>query len=64
MTVPTLGLTVQQASQATGLSVPWLNQLRSERRGPTYIKVGTRVLYRPADIEAWLSQHVQQTKAA
>ena len=27
---------------------------RVERKGPAYIKAGQRVLYRRADVEAWL----------
>ena len=57
-------LLVDQVAQATGLSVTWLNQLRCAKKGPAYLKVGHRVLYRPADVEAWLSEHIQQPKAA
>lgn len=64
MTVPTLGLSVDQVAQATGLSKAWLDQLRCAKKGPAYLKVGHRVLYRPADVEAWLSEHIQQPKAA
>ena len=34
MSVPTLGLSVDQVAQATGLSVTWLNQLRCAKRAP------------------------------
>ncbi len=52
MSVPTLGLSVDQVAQATGLSVTWLNQLRCAKKGPAYLKVGHRVLYRPADVDS------------
>lgn len=64
MTAPILGLTVEQVAEATGLSVTWLNQLRGQKRGPAYIKVGRRILYSPDAIRDWLAAHTQQTKAA
>jgi predicted DNA-binding transcriptional regulator AlpA len=59
-----LALDTAGAAQATGLSEFWLAQLRSQNRGPKWLKVGKRALYRPADLEAWLAEHVQQPKAA
>ena len=64
MPVPTLGLSVEQVAEATGLSVPWLNQLRCERRGPSFMRVGRRVIYSPDVVAAWLASHTQQTQAA
>ncbi|MEO9229596.1 MAG: helix-turn-helix domain-containing protein, partial [Devosia sp.] len=53
-TTAQLTMTVSEVSKATGLSVAWLNQLRSEKRGPAFLKVGHRCLYRPGDVAAWL----------
>jgi excisionase family DNA binding protein len=44
-------LTVQQVSELTGISVETLNQWRSQRKGPPYLKVeGKLVRYRRADL--------------
>jgi Helix-turn-helix domain len=34
-----------------------LRRLRMEGRGPKYIKVSNRVMYRWSDVEAWLAEH-------
>lgn len=64
MSIPTFGLSVEQVAEATGLSVPWLNQLRGQSKGPAYMRVGRRILYAPDVVRAWLDTHTQQTKAA
>lgn len=56
-----LSVGVEDAARITGLSVNWLNQMRSKGTGPRYCKVGRRALYRVSDLEAWLSQHLQPT---
>ena len=44
-------LTVQQVSELTGISVETLNQWRSQRKGPPYLKIeGKLVRYRRADL--------------
>ena len=44
-------LTVQQVSELTGISVETLNQWRSQRKGPPYLKVeGKLVRYRRTDL--------------
>ena len=44
-------LTVQQVSELTGISVETLNQWRSPRRGPPYLKIaGKLVRYRKVDL--------------
>ena len=37
---------------------------RSQGRGPTYVKVGGRVVYRGADLNAWLALHTIRPAAA
>ncbi len=37
---------------------------RSQGRGPTYVKVGGRVVYRGADLNRWLEQRTIRPKAA
>jgi hypothetical protein len=48
-------LTEQDVSRQLNISVASLRRWRVERRGPTFIKVGSLVRYRPEDLELWLS---------
>jgi len=48
-------LTVQQVSELTGISVETLNQWRSLRKGPPFLKIeGRLVRYRRADLVKYL----------
>lgn len=47
-------LTEADVSQALHLSLACLRRWRLERRGPQFIKMGSRVRYRPQDLETWL----------
>jgi predicted DNA-binding transcriptional regulator AlpA len=38
----------------TGLSVASVRRWRVLRQGPRYLKIGSAVRYRPADISVWL----------
>jgi len=50
-------LTTKEVSQWIRLTERTLQQLRTLRRGPRYIKAGgTKVLYRASDVAAWLEQ--------
>jgi hypothetical protein len=48
-------LSVTDASRYTGLSEAFLNRLRSVGGGPAFFKVGTRMIYSIADLDAWLA---------
>lgn len=64
MTNEVLGLTVKRASEVSGFSTSWLNQLRSKGGdGPAYVKIGRKVVYRPEDLKAWLDSHVKAIAA-
>jgi predicted DNA-binding transcriptional regulator AlpA len=47
-------ITATAAAKFVGLSESTLAKLRLNGNGPTYCKLGRRVVYRPADLEAWL----------
>lgn len=47
-------LSVEAASQHVGLSVSTLNKLRVFGGGPIFLKLGRRVAYDLADLDAWL----------
>jgi predicted DNA-binding transcriptional regulator AlpA len=50
-------LDAQKASDWTGLSTSTLAKLRLSGNGPTYAKLGRRVVYRIDDLEAWIEAH-------
>lgn len=43
-------------ARLTGMSVASVRRWRLLRRGPHYLKLGSAVRYRPADIRAWLER--------
>jgi hypothetical protein len=47
-------LTEEQYALQRGVSVRTVQRERALRSGPPYIKMGRKVFYRPAAIEAWL----------
>ena len=48
----------RSTAERTTLSVRMLQQLRRDGGGPPFAKVGRRVIYRWADVEAWLAARV------
>lgn len=59
-------MTVQEASEYTGISRSQLAKLRYNGRGCTYIRIGdspTKALirYRKKDLDRWLEQNLIQT---
>ncbi|MEP5862487.1 MAG: helix-turn-helix domain-containing protein [Lentilitoribacter sp.] len=53
-------LSATQAAAFSGLSVSYLNKLRSAGRGSPFLKVGRRCLYRKDQFENWLASHQKQ----
>ncbi|WP_323992838.1 helix-turn-helix domain-containing protein [Nguyenibacter sp. L1] len=49
-------LTADEAARRIGVSAHMLWRFRSGNEGPRYIRIGRRVLYRPADVDAWLAE--------
>ena len=54
MTNDPLTLTAGDAAKLVGLAPSTLAKLRLTGNGPLYCKLGRRVVYRRADLEAWL----------
>lgn len=46
-------LTVEEAAERLRLSVSILNKWRVSGDGPAFLKLGRRVLYSVADLDAW-----------
>lgn len=56
-------LTPRQAAEYLGLPESTLAQWRSQRRGPSYIKLELRLVrYRVSDLETYLGQHLVETE--
>jgi predicted DNA-binding transcriptional regulator AlpA len=47
-------VTAKVAARYVGLSESTLAKLRLNGNGPTYCKLGRRVVYRPEDLDRWL----------
>lgn len=55
-----LAWSTRKAAKALSLSETWLEQMRLKGNGPQYVKLGRRVLYRPADVAAWLEANLRK----
>ena len=51
-------LTQREAAAVLCLSERTLERLRVAGTGPRYVKLGRRVAYREADLEAWIAARV------
>ncbi|MEV4915432.1 helix-turn-helix domain-containing protein [Streptomyces tirandamycinicus] len=60
-------LTPEEVSSSTKLALQTLANMRRDRRGPRFIKLGVSVTapvrYRRSDVEAWLDSQVVETGA-
>jgi hypothetical protein len=54
-------LTTRQAALDFNLSTSWLSKLRLTGNGPTYCKVGKRILYRRDEIQRWIDSHSRKS---
>lgn len=52
-------LTEEEAAATLRRSRLWLQRLRLDKQGPTFIMLGNRPHYDPADIAAWLESRKQ-----
>jgi predicted DNA-binding transcriptional regulator AlpA len=50
---------VFETAAVTGLAVSTLNKWRLEGRGPKFVKLGKRVLYRDEDIESFITAGIR-----
>ena len=48
-------LNEQEVSKRLNVSVATLRRWRLEKGGPTFIKVGSLVRYRPEDLDSWVA---------
>lgn len=57
-------LNEHEAAGLLGVSVYKLRSDRYKHRGLRYVKIGTRVMYRPEDIEALIEAHTITPRGA
>jgi predicted DNA-binding transcriptional regulator AlpA len=58
---PSVLLDTDDVAALLGLRPNTLAQWRVSGAGPTYLKVGRRVRYRVADVDAWLASHARRS---
>ena len=56
-------LSTKEVAKLTGLSVGWLEQLRSRGQGPAVTRFGRRVAFTQEAVEAWIKKHQVKTAA-
>ncbi len=52
-----------EAAEYLGVPVETLAQWRYRRQGPAYVKLGRRVVYRTADLDAWMDANTVRPDA-
>jgi len=52
-------LSIAETSETLGISVSTLYRLTSKRQIP-FCKIGSRVVFQPAQLEAWIQEHAIQ----
>jgi len=56
-------LTPKEAAEFLGLPESTLAQWRSQRRGPVYVKLESRLVrYRRSDLDVYIGQHLVETE--
>jgi predicted DNA-binding transcriptional regulator AlpA len=58
---PRKKLDTVEAADYLGLGKSTLDKLRLTGGGPAFYKVGARVVYEPADLDAWIAQHKRRS---
>jgi predicted DNA-binding transcriptional regulator AlpA len=58
---PRKKLNTGQAAEYLSLGKSTLDKMRLAGGGPEFIKVGARVVYDPADLDAWIARHKRRS---
>ena len=53
-------LTTAEAAQVLRLSASTLHRWRGQRKGPKCVRFGSKAYYRPADIDAWIEEQLEE----
>ena len=59
----TLLFSAAQLAARLTISTTTLSAMRRKGNGPKFVRVGGKVLYRAADVEAWLAEQACQSDA-
>ncbi|MFL6098803.1 MAG: helix-turn-helix transcriptional regulator [Actinomycetales bacterium] len=54
-------LKTAEVGTLTGLAPAHLANMRSQGRGPRFVRLGAAVRYRREDVEAWIADHTVET---
>ncbi|WP_075575133.1 helix-turn-helix transcriptional regulator [Lysobacter antibioticus] len=54
-------LNVRAAARYLGIAKSTLDKMRSDGRGPRYLRLGTRVFYRPKDLDEYVASKFIET---
>lgn len=54
-------MNAEDAAQYIGKSKSWMDQKRSQGRGPRFVRIGSSIRYRRADLDAFLEGSVVET---
>lgn len=59
----TMSITIspEQAAERYGINKGTLANLRNQKKGPPYLKIGRKVLYKTSDFENWLFSNPVKT---
>ena len=55
-------MTRREAAAFRSLSVKTLEAWSAQGRGPKFVRMGSRVAYRQADLTRWIEEHVARTQ--
>lgn len=51
------GVSVKEAAQYVGVSISYMNSLRSVGGGPVFSKLGRRIVYQLKDLDSWIERN-------
>ena len=54
-------LSPKEIAQSYGIPEGTLANMRWQKQGPKYYRIGRRILYKVTDVEAWLFSHLVLT---
>jgi excisionase family DNA binding protein len=57
-------LNEKEVAQLLKMSLPTLRRWRAAKTGPRFLKIGSSVRYRHADVEAWIREKIVQVSSA
>lgn len=56
-------LSTRRSAELMGVSPDWLKYARTRGSGPRFVKIGSRVLYDPADLTAFIDASKRRSTA-